>query len=169
MKNILWVMILLLVASTAIGLGVNAVNPNGISLIGDYREVEYGADSAIVPPSAEESDPPFITLKKAYGLYHDPGTIFLDARDPEDYRMGYITGAINLPFDWLDDHWADVEPQLSKDATIVVYCSGAECELSLYEGRYLADEGYENVHIFFGGWAEWLEHDFPTVIPDEDI
>ncbi len=169
MKKVLPAMIFLLVASTVIGLGINAVKPDGIPLIGDYREVQYGADSAIVPPSAEESDPPFITLKEAYGLYNDPETVFLDARDPEDYRAGYITGAINLPFDWFDDYWPDVEPRLNKDAVIVVYCSGAECELSLYEGRYLAEEGYKNIRIFFGGWTEWAEQGFPTVVPDDNM
>ncbi len=162
MKRVVIQMLILLGIAVVLGLGSNAVNPNAIPLIGKYQPIDYGEDGIIVPPSAMEGDPPFISLKKAYGMYHDPGTIFLDAREPEDYEHGHIKGAINLPFDYFDEHWPDVEPQLTKDAPVVVYCSGAECESSLYEGRYLSELGYSNIHIFFGGWAEWAQHDFPT-------
>jgi len=165
MKKLIGNMALMIVLAAALGLAGNVLNSEGIPLVGNYPRIEYGADSVIVPPSAEEGDPPFITLKEAYGLYHDPGTVFLDAREPEDYDLGHILGAISLPFDWFDDHWPDVEPRLAKDADLVIYCSGAECELSLYEGRYLRELGYEKIHIFFGGWSEWQTHGFPTETP----
>jgi rhodanese-related sulfurtransferase len=159
---------LMLAAAVVLGLGNYALNPNDIPLIGYYPVIEYGPDSIIVPPSAEEGDPPFVNLKQAYGKYHDPGTIFLDSREPEDYQAGCIKGALCLPFDWFDDYWPDVEPLLSKDAQIIIYCSGAECELSLYEARYLRELGYEQVFIFFGGWSEWESHGFPTEIPVQE-
>jgi len=161
MKKLIVVMGFLLLVALAVGLAANAVNPDGVPLIGNYPKIQYGEDSVIIPPSADEGDPPFITLREAYGIYHDPGTVFLDAREPEDYQAGHIAGAINLPFDWFDDYWGDVEPQLELDAIIIVYCSGAECESSLYEGRYLQEIGYRNIRIFFGGWAEWAGHNFP--------
>ena len=157
----------ILLGAVVLGLISNAVNPHGAALVGHYPKIEYGADSIIVPPSAEPGDPPFITLKEAYGKYHDPGTIFLDAREPEDYELGRIKGAINLPFDWFDDHWPDVEPLLNMEAEIIVYCSGAECESSLYEGRYLQEIGYQHISIFFGGWSEWDSHGFPVDLIDE--
>lgn len=158
----------MLAAAAILGLGSNALNPDGIPLVGYYPEIEYGPDSVIVPPSAEEGDPPFITLKEAYGKYHDPGTVFLDSREPEEYEIGHIKGALNLPFDWVDEYWPDVEPLLSTDAQIVIYCSGAECELSLFEGRYLRELGYQNIFIFFGGWSEWESRSFPTEIPENE-
>ncbi len=167
MKRVISQMLILLGISVILGLGSNAVNPHGIPLIGQYEPIDYGEDGTIVPPSAMEGDPPFVSLKEAYGMYHDPSTIFLDAREPEDYELGHIKGAINLPFDWFDDYWPDVEPLLPKDAPIVVYCSGAECESSLYEGRYLSEIGYTNIHVFFGGWSEWVQHDFPTEKGDD--
>jgi len=162
MKKLLIGMAILAIAATVLGLGSNAMNSSGIPLIGYYPEIEYGPDSVIVPPSAQEGDPPFITLKEAFGKYHDPGTIFLDAREPEEYEAGHIVGAINLPFDWIDDYWPGVEPQLNKNAAIVIYCSGAECESSLFEGRYLRELGYQDLYIFFGGWSEWESRGFPT-------
>ena len=167
MKKLVLIMGFLLAAAVAVGLLANAVNPNGIGLVGNYPKIEYGADSVIIPPSAEAGDPPFITLKQAYGKFHDPGTIFLDAREPEDYQVGHIKGAINLPFDWFDDHWPDVEPLLDKDTEIVVYCSGTECESSLYEARYLQELGYTRLYIFFGGSAEWESNDFPMDVNKE--
>jgi rhodanese-related sulfurtransferase len=155
-------MILLAGSAAVLALAANAINPSGIALVGEYYEIEYGADSVIIPPTAEEGDSPYITLKEAYGMYHDPGTIFLDAREPEDYELGHIKGAINLPFDWFDDHWLDVEPLLDPEAAIIIYCSGTECELSIHEARHLQTLGYQNLYVFFGGWDEWVEHDFPT-------
>jgi len=152
----------LLLAATVLGLASNSVNPRGVAVVGNYPRIEYGPDSAVVPPSAEPGDPPFITLKQAYGKYHDPGTIFLDTRDPDDYRAGHIKGAVNLPFDWFDDFWPDVEPLLDGDDEIVVYCSGAECETSLYEGRYLQELGYRRVFIFYGGLSDWVNRGFPA-------
>jgi len=162
MKRLIGGMALLWVLAAALGLTANALNPRGIPLIGRYSAPEFGADSVLVPPSAEPSDPPFITLRDAYGLYHEPGTIFLDAREPEDYQAGHIRGAINLPFERLDEYWPNVEPYVAKNAQIITYCSGADCELSLHEARFLKGQGYSNLFVFFGGWTEWANRSFPV-------
>jgi len=162
MKRLVVSMAFLFALAAALGLTANALNPRGIPLIGHYAASDSGTDSVIVPPSAEAGDPPFISLKEAYGKFNDPGTIFLDAREPEDYQAAHIRGAINLPFEQIDQYWPDVEPQLPKAGPIVIYCSGAECESSLHEGRFLKSQGYENLFVFFGGWAEWANHGFPV-------
>ncbi len=131
----------------------------------DWSIIQKSAkDSAFVPESAYPDDPPFITLNEALVKYQTPGVLFIDARAPEDYEMAHITGAINIPYDYIDQsYWTDVPPELNNYDTFVVYCSGTECELSLLLGRDMIYQGYENVYIFFGGWSEWEEADLDVV------
>jgi len=87
--------------------------------------------------------------------------IFLDAREPEDYSAGHIRGAINLPYESLDAYWPKVAESLPKESEIITYCSGDECESSLFLGRELLDKGFEHVLVFYGGWREWEKASLP--------
>lgn len=102
-----------------------------------------------------------ISLQQAYGLYLKGDAIFLDAREEEEYDDGHIAGALNLPFEFWDDYWASVEPELDPNKEIVVYCGGLDCELSLFEARELKGMGYEKAYTFFGGWQKWLDAGLP--------
>ncbi len=51
---------------------------------------------------------------------------------------------------------------INKDEIIVTYCSGTDCDLSVLLGNKLAEIGYKNVFVFFGGWLDWVEASYPT-------
>jgi len=139
---------------------VNAVSPRQISWVGAWPST-YGTDSAAVPPSYAEGDPPILRLDEAIAKYQSPEVIFLDAREPEDFAYGHIARAVNLPFDYYDEYADSVLPQINKDADIVTYCGGEDCELSLYLARQLTNDGYNRVAIFFGGYGAWEEAALP--------
>lgn len=68
------------------------------------------------------------------------GPLLVDVRTPEEFAMGAVDGAINLPLDDLFYETPDLGPA---DREIVVYCaSGAR---SAYAERMLQDKGYTNV------------------------
>ncbi len=68
------------------------------------------------------------------------GPLLVDVRTPEEFSMGAVEGAINLP---LDDLFYDTPDLGPGDREIVVYCaSGAR---SAYAERMLRDKGYSNV------------------------
>jgi len=47
--------------------------------------------------------------------------------------------------------------------TIVTYCDGRECDLSVDLANYLFFERkFPRVLIFHGGWQEWLTKGLPT-------
>jgi rhodanese-related sulfurtransferase len=98
-----------------------------------------------------------ISLEQAYALYLKGDAIFVDTREEFEYDEGHIAGAINLPFEFWDDYWEIVEPQLDPGKVIVTYCGGLDCELSLFAARELKSLGYEHAYIFFGGWHKWLD------------
>ena len=151
--------IILLVLAAVIGLGANLVSPNNIDYIGAYRNLS-GSEGPVIPPEAEENDPPFIDINVAHLEHSTHRTIFIDARDEEEFDCGTIPGSINIPFDYLPDgdlklYFDSCLGHVAYDQPIVVFCSGEECDLSLHLARNLADYGYSNVAIFFGGSREW--------------
>ncbi|MBK7141141.1 MAG: rhodanese-like domain-containing protein [bacterium] len=151
-------LLILLLISCAVSIGVNAVSPNGIDLIGKYRDLS-SSEGPIVPPTAEPSDPPFIDINVAQMEHAAGQALFVDARNPEDFECSTIPGSVNLPFEMLPE--GDLAPFFDsvlaapKDRMLIVFCSGEECDLSLHLGRNLQLQGYTNIAIFFGGAREW--------------
>ena len=157
--------LILVLTSALVGIVYNIISDNGIPLVGRWPTSGSSAEAA-VPPSADEGDPPFISLDDAAALYQTPGVVFIDARDPEDYDYGRIKGAINIPYEYLpedglDQYWDEMIRTLPLDTKVVIYCSGTECELSLYLGRDMAQLGYTDISIFYGGWSDWENSGLP--------
>ncbi len=150
--------ILLLIISTALGLGINLVSPNRVELVGKFRDLSNG-DQPIVPPTAEPGDPPFIGINEAQMEFSTGSPLFLDTRDAEDFECGTIPGSINIPFEALPEgdlaKYFDSALGVAKDYPIIAFCSGEDCDLSLHMGRNLQLIGYTNIAIFFGGSREW--------------
>ena len=105
------------------------------------------------------TEPAAITLEQAYKLYNT-GVIFIDARDESDFLAGHITNAINIPFDDYDNHKQKLE-QLSKKKPMVIYCAGTDCDLSHLLANLLFEQGFKQVYVFFGGWIEWTNANYP--------
>lgn len=108
------------------------------------------------------SEPKGITLAQAYSLYN-ANSLFIDARESFDYEEGHITGAINIPFYEFEEYKNKLNG-LSKDNPVVTYCSGTDCDLSILLGNQLFSMGYKKVFIFFGGWPEWIDANYPVTI-----
>jgi len=107
----------------------------------------------------ELSEPAAIHLKQAYKLYQQ-NVLFIDAREPADYQYAHIKNAINIPFDHFDEY-KHLLNNIDKDRTIITYCAGTDCDLSILLSNILFEMGYKKVYIFFGGWNEWLEANYP--------
>lgn len=159
MGSLIRQIILIIIVSTVCGVGLNLVSANKIDFVGKYRSLSSG-DGPIVPPAAEAGDPPFIGVDLAEMEFSNYDVAFIDARDPGEFLCGTIPGSINIPFDYLPEHnfEAYIDSALGglpKDYHLIIFCSGEECDLSLYLGRNLQQIGYSNLSIFFGGWREW--------------
>jgi rhodanese-related sulfurtransferase len=111
------------------------------------------------------SKPKAITLDQAYTLFNR-NELFIDSRDEADYISGHIAKSVNIPFDDFDNHKAKLET-ISKEKPIVIYCGGTECDLSILLGNLLFSQGYKQVYVFFGGWDDWVNANYPTEYPNE--
>ena len=106
-------------------------------------------------------EPKAITLDQAYKL-HSLGIVFIDARESEEFKEDHIKGAVSIPFYEYDENAYKLE-KIKKDQPIVVYCAGTDCDLSILLGDQLFEMGYKKTYIFFGGWNEWLEANYPIM------
>lgn len=140
--------LVIVVASTAVGLAVNAVSP---------RRIPY-----VTPPKPVIADSEFISLAEAHKLWNSGGAFFLDARSPADYAAGHIANAFNLPAESFTEHFPQVAPFLSEKSPVVCYCDGVECDLSHHLVELLRQQGFKNVHILKNGWTEWQKAGYPT-------
>src|SRR4030067_2733271 len=162
LRQALWIVFLAVVAA----LIYNWLRPNGISLMGAWspKILEGGV---VAPPSYDQTvDAPVVNLSEAMAAFNSGQAIFLDARKKADYEAGHIQGALRCFLEEYDVDFPLVRDQLPKEALIVTYCDGDECELSLFLARNMLQEGYTSVKIFFGGWQEWTKDVLPVTTRD---
>ena len=90
----------------------------------------------------------------------EPYTL-LDVREKEEFRAGYIPGAISIPRGFLE---IQVEGRLTdKNAKIVAYCAGGT--RSALAAKTLAELGYANVETANPGFVRWKDLGYPIDTP----
>jgi rhodanese-related sulfurtransferase len=109
-----------------------------------------------------------LSLSGTKDRFDKKNCVFLDARKPEEYKEGHISGALNFYGNELDTFAPRVIPQIpDKNKEVIAYCHGGDCDLSLLVARSLIETGYTRVEIFAGGWPEWKKAGYP-VTPGEN-
>lgn len=89
-----------------------------------------------------------------------PQLVIIDARRSEEHAKGHIEGAISIiDTDLTAASLAAHAP--ARHQPILFYCNGIRCLRSSNAARKAVEWGYENVHWFRGGWAEWTEKELP--------
>jgi molybdopterin/thiamine biosynthesis adenylyltransferase len=85
--------------------------------------------------------------------------VVIDVRDPDEYREGFIDGALNISRGFLEFKVQDAFPDA--ETPIVLYClSGLR---SLLAAKALHDLGYRQVTSMAGGIRRWRELRLPLV------
>ena len=80
----------------------------------------------------------------------------IDVRQPEDYAISHIPGAINLP----RERW-DTFSGLTKDKVNVVYCYSETSHLAASAAWHFADHGFPVMELE-GGFDAWRQYDLPV-------
>jgi rhodanese-related sulfurtransferase len=110
------------------------------------------------PEAVEESAIIEITVDEAYEYYNDGGYFFLDVRSESEYDNGHIKGAVNIPYNKIEDRLAE----LPADTPIIVYCSGSSCNMSGVAAQTLANNGFNQIYDVGGiGVVEWEQKGYP--------
>jgi len=99
-----------------------------------------------------------ISVSEAKALFDKGGVIFLDVREPKEFKAGHIPDAMNLPRGLLEFKVGTLIPD--KNALVVVYCrTGSRSALATYT---LVRMGYKNVKNMDGGWKAWADAGYPV-------
>ena len=143
-------------------------------------KVETGpskAKPAATPYVGTPDQSAITTLAEAEKAVGAPNTIFVDARTPQEYKAGFIPGAVNIPFtdnaeSAAPHRWksaADLKAMYEKagvtlDKQVIAYCSTGVRSAATYFTLLLI--GYPHVSLFTGSWAEWsAHHELPVATP----
>lgn len=81
----------------------------------------------------------------------------LDVRPEDEFALGHLPGAMNIPFDRLKKKLAALDP----DKEIVAYCRGPWCVLSFEAVAMLRAKGYR-VRRLQDGLPEWKAASLPV-------
>jgi rhodanese-related sulfurtransferase len=108
-----------------------------------------------------------ITLAEAEDLWRAGETTFLDARDGDLYREGHVPRARSAPAAEAESLLPVFAQRLAKEAALVVYCEGGDCQSSLILAKRLHDEGFKDIRVLSGGWEEWRKAGLPEETGDD--
>jgi rhodanese-related sulfurtransferase len=115
----------------------------------------------------------FITLAETQDLFAQKmqgaeGVQFIDSRGHDDFAAGHIPGALSIPLDRVKrsgktDTGTELTGTLEFPGaqTLVIYCEGGDCQTSISLAKIIHDNGYKDIRIFTGGWAEWSAAGLP--------
>lgn len=151
-KNAARETLLIVTAAIVISIMVNALRPDGLPFFGGNNTPSIDGQGFV-----EEID-----INDAYVKHKNRTALFVDARSPEDYSLGHIKDAINLPeqqFDqWIEAIIRDIDPRTE----IVTYCSSVDCPQARGLAEKLCQSGFEKVLYLPGGYDLWVQKQFPV-------
>lgn len=143
------------IVAVVLSLCVNQFRAGGIPLVADW--------SPEARLKAATGDGMVMPLDKAVAFYDAQEAVFVDARPPELYAEGHIPGALNVPWQQVNDFLDAFFKKVADTKTIVIaYCDGEACSLSEELALMLRDMGYENVKVLINGWTVWTQNGYPT-------
>lgn len=94
-------------------------------------------------------------------LEANEGYVFVDVREKDETRQGFIPGAVLLPRGFLEQQ---VEQKLpDKNAKIIAYCAGGT--RSAFAAQLLQEMGYTHVESANPGFTRWKDSRYPVELP----
>jgi len=141
-----------------LGSGGGFGDPNAF---GQFQSAAAGCSEA----DALKQQPTLIHTSEAKQLFGDGAkTLFVDVRDPKEFKSGRIPKAVNIPADTIEARLND----LPRDRNIVLYESGRSsgdiCAAGRAAGRALLGRGFpfERVKVYQDGLAAWEKAGLPV-------
>ena len=79
------------------------------------------------------------------------GAVFLDVREPNEWNLGHVPGAVHIPRGTLE---TTIEQRVPRDKRVVIYCAGGN--RSALAADTLQQMGYTDVASVAEGWRGWV-------------
>ena len=104
-----------------------------------------------------------VTRKQLRKLIREGAVTVLDVRPPDEFALGHVPGAVNIPVRALKERLAEINP----DHEIVAYCRGAYCVFSFEAVAFLRARGFKARRLV-EGLPEWRAAGLPIKIGRAD-
>lgn len=82
----------------------------------------------------------------------EPGVVYFDCREPNEYVLGHIPGAVFIPRGNLE---TKVEAVIPRDSKVLIYCASGN--RSALAADTMQQMGYKDVASMSGGFRGWVE------------
>ena len=82
----------------------------------------------------------------------EPGVIYFDCREPNEYALGHIPGAVFIPRGNLE---TKIEAAIPRDGKVLIYCASGN--RSALAADTMQQMGYKDVASMSGGFRGWVE------------
>jgi rhodanese-related sulfurtransferase len=109
-----------------------------------------------------------LTLAGAQRLFDQGRSVFVDARESEEFEKGQVEGALNVPIGQWEELYTELAPWI-EGQPVVVYAGRAWIGPADDLAAGLASRGHaDSLFVFLGGFESWQEAGLPTMSgPDE--
>ena len=77
--------------------------------------------------------------------------VILDVREPNEWNLGRIPGAVFIPRGTLE---TKIEQAIPRDASVIIYCASGN--RSALAADTMQQMGYKDVASLAGGWRDWV-------------
>jgi len=82
----------------------------------------------------------------------EPGTVYFDCREPNEYGLAHIPGAVFIPRGNLE---TKIEAVIPRDKKVLIYC--ATGNRSALAADTMQQMGYKDVASMAGGFKGWVD------------
>jgi rhodanese-related sulfurtransferase/DNA-binding transcriptional ArsR family regulator len=141
----------------------DAAEADIVSLLGAVRRVAEHAVASMERIVAayfrarDQLEP--VAATELLARLRDRSVVLLDVRPEDEYGLGHLPGALNIPLRQLEQRLAE----LPRNQKIVAYCRGPYCVLSFEAVAKLRARGF-NVRRFGEGFPEWKAAGLPIEV-----
>jgi rhodanese-related sulfurtransferase len=149
-----WQVPVILAAALLFAVGANHWRSDGIPFDGNWSAENRFSD--------ESGTSIVISLDRAEKLFEENNAAFVDARSESQYKEGHIQGAVNIPWQKVDQFFMDAYDRLAAAQVIITYCDGETCDLSHELALFFKEMGFDKVHVLVNGWTVWKEAGLPV-------
>lgn len=158
MKRICVGVLWMLLASGAIGVGLNLVRREPLPWVYDSRARTHLGAAVPEGDGVSLLAPESVTVEVLRAMAKDE-VVVIDARSALFYRRGHIPGALHIDRRFLEREFAYKGARLRelRGRRFIVYCSDANCEDSRVVARELMRLGIRSVGVLEGGWRAWRD------------
>jgi rhodanese-related sulfurtransferase len=119
--------------------------------------VAFGSAAMLFWPLIKGAAGGALTAAAAVQLMNREKAVVIDVSEPEEFALGHVTNAKNVPFSQLEDKLASTVK--NKELPLILVCtSGARSNRAVNVAKKL---GFTNVQAMAGGLRSWREANLP--------